>query len=235
MATIDTSAATGAATGAGTSAATGADTGADTSPAKEGLRERKKRQTRDTIERVALRLFAERGYGETTLTEIAEAADVSPRTIFAYFQSKEDILFCDEPSHLERATEILARRPAGTTTVDALREFVASMPPPDERMKLRKRIVAANPDLKMRLRAHIGQLEGVLTESIAKDLDAGPGDVRPALISASMTAAFMTVRDHLEAGSGTPDHREAVEILDQVLEFLQGGLDALRRERPPAD
>src|SRR5436309_15980482 len=99
---------------------------------KPGLRERKKQQTRDTIGRVGLELFAARGYDQTTLAEIAEAADVSPRTIFAYFQSKEDILFCDEPSFLDRVREMLEQRPPGATTVDALREFISSLPPPDE-------------------------------------------------------------------------------------------------------
>src|SRR5581483_8318549 len=68
----------------------------DTAPAKPGLRERKKQQTRERIARVALHLFAERGYDQTTLADIAEAAEVAPRTIFAYFENKEDILLCDE-------------------------------------------------------------------------------------------------------------------------------------------
>src|SRR3984893_18866867 len=94
--------------------------------ARLGLRERKKQQTRDTIARVALELFPERGYDHTTLAEIADAADVSPRTIFAYFQSKEDILFCDEPMMYERLERTLRERPPGATTVDAVREVVAS-------------------------------------------------------------------------------------------------------------
>jgi AcrR family transcriptional regulator len=200
----------------------------ETTAPRPGLRERKKQQTRETIERTALELFAERGFERTTLAEIAEAADVSPRTIFSYFESKEDILFCEEPSLLEKVREILERRPEGATTVDALRDFVASMPPPDEQTMLRKEVITASPDLQMKLRAHIGQLEGVLTESIAKDLGAGPDDVRPALVAASMTAAFATVRARLEATPGTPDHDEVMRIVDEVLEFLRGGLEALR-------
>jgi AcrR family transcriptional regulator len=193
-----------------------------------GLRERKKQHTRETIERVALELFAERGYDETTLAEIAEAADISPRTIFGYFQSKEDILFCEESGHIEKVKEVLERRGAGTTTVDALREFVSSMTPPDEQAMLRKRIVAASPDLQLKLRAHIGLLEGALAESFAKDLGAGPDDIRPGLVAASMTAAFATLRDRLEAAADIQDHGEITQILDEVLEFVQGGLEAMR-------
>ena len=200
----------------------------ETSTPRPGLRERKKQQTRENIERVALELFAERGYEGTTLAEIAEAANISPRTIFSYFQSKEDILFCEEPSYLEMVREVLRERQAGATTVDALREFISSMPPPDEQTMLRKKVLAASPELQMKLRAHIFQLEGVFEESIAKDLGAGPDDVRPALIAASMTAAFAKVRDRLEAASEEPDHEAVLQILEQIFEFLQAGLQALQ-------
>ena len=58
----------------------------------EGLRERKRRQTRQRLAEAGLRLFLSRGYEETTLDQIAEAAGVSRRTIFHYFEQKEDIL-----------------------------------------------------------------------------------------------------------------------------------------------
>jgi AcrR family transcriptional regulator len=198
---------------------------------KPGLRERKKQQTRDRIASVALDLFTERGYDHTTLAEIAEAADVSPRTIFAYFQSKEDILFCDEPLLYERLERTLRERPPGATTVDALREFVSSFDEFDEHARLRKRIIGASESLRTSERARSAPMEELVTESIAKDLgDVGPDDIRPRLIAASVTAAFSAVRDRLQDESGEPlPYEQALEILDQVLEFLRGGLEALQR------
>src|ERR1700676_5281380 len=97
----------------------------NTTEVRPGLRERKKQKTRDTIIKVALELFTERGYEQTTIAEIAEAADVAPRTIFAYFPSKEDILFCDLPDVQERLAQALRECPEGATALDALREFIA--------------------------------------------------------------------------------------------------------------
>jgi AcrR family transcriptional regulator len=205
----------------------------DTETTKLGLRERKKQQTRDTIARVALELFAERGYDETTLADIAEAADVSPRTIFAYYESKEDILFCEEGAFIERLKQMLEERPPGTTTIDAMREFFASIEAPDEEARLRKKVVTGSLALEMRMRARHGQLEPMLVDSIAKDLGAGPDDMRPLLIAASMTAAFMSVRDRLfeaEAGGEPISHEDAMTILDDVLEFARAGVEALQRD-----
>ncbi len=152
----------------------------DTPPTKLGLRERKKQQTREKIARVALELFAERGYDETTLAEIADAADVAPRTIFAYFESKDDILLCEEVSFLGELKRQLDERPAGTTTVDTLREFLSHIEAPDEAAQLRKRVMTANPALKRKMRASHGELEPMLAESIAKDLGAAPRRHPPA-------------------------------------------------------
>jgi AcrR family transcriptional regulator len=207
--------------------------GIDTDSGNLGLRERKKQQTREKIASVALELFDERGYDETTLAEIAEAADVSPRTIFAYYESKEDILFCAEGRFLERMTQMLEERPADATTIDTIREFFASIEPPDEQAKLRKKVIMANPALEMRLRAHHTELEPMLVKSIARDLGAGPDDMRPLLIAASMTAAFMSVRDRFfeaEAGGEPIGNEQAFAILDQVLEFTRAGVEALQRD-----
>ena len=205
----------------------------ETPPATPGLRERKKQRTRDTIARAALRLFAERGYDETTLAEIAEAADVAPRTIFAYFENKEDILFSDEMGIFNELKRRLDQRPAGATTVDALREFVACMKSPDEDTKLRKKVIMADPALQMKMRAHHAQLEPMLAESIARDLGTGPDDIRSLLIAASMVAALQSVSDRFfEAESaGEPiNHEQGMAILDEVLEFLRGGLEAIQHD-----
>lgn len=202
----------------------------DTPATKLGLRERKKQQTRETIARVALRLFAERGYDETTLADIAEAADVSPRTIFAYYESKEDILFCDGPS-LNEVSQALDQRPPGTTTVDAIREYLGSLPPPDEQTMLRKKVIMTTPSVQVRHRARHAALEPVLTRSIARDLGAGADDLRARLAAASVLAAFETALERLEANPDQPvTDEEAMQVLDQVLEFLRGGLEALQRE-----
>jgi AcrR family transcriptional regulator len=199
---------------------------AETSVPRPGLRERKKQQTRETIERVALKLFAEHGFDQTTVADIAEMADVSPRTIFSYFDSKEDILFCDESSSFERLKGMLEQRPPGTTTADVLRGFLSCIEPHDEAALLRKQVVMANPELGIRTRV---RFESLLTESIAKDLGGGADDIRSRLIAASINAAFTTMREQLEAGGEKPNLEQAMKTLDEVLEFLRGGLAALQQ------
>jgi AcrR family transcriptional regulator len=204
----------------------------EATPDRPGLRERKKQQTRETIVRVALELFAERGYDETTLAEIAEAADVSPRTIFSYFDSKEEILFCEESHSLEKVKAALEQRPEGTTTVDAIRNLLSAMPPLDDDARLRKRVITSSPALQLKMRARVAEMEPVLAASFAKDLGSEPDDIRALLIAASATAAFRAVGDRLEAeaAGGDIQHERAMAIVDEILEFLHGGLERLRTQ-----
>jgi AcrR family transcriptional regulator len=199
-----------------------------------GLRERKKRRTRETIARAAHVLFAERGYHATTLPDIAEAADVSTRTIFAYFPSKEDILFSDFPVMKEALAEALAERPEGQDALETVRRFILSMHGAeksdlDEELRV---CVESDETLRNHLRARIAQLEELIAPAIAKDLDAPANDVRPQVVAASLTAAFNVLS---EQGGGTKKKSKSAADLaaaiDPVIAFLRGGLDALKE--PP--
>jgi AcrR family transcriptional regulator len=82
-------------------------------------RERRKTRTMRLIQGEALRLFAEKGYDQTTIEEIADAADISPRTFFRYFPTKEDVVLWDEYDAM--TLEMLEQRPAGESPGETLR------------------------------------------------------------------------------------------------------------------
>lgn len=85
-----------------------------------GLRERKKEQTRHELRRSAARLFAVHGFAGTTIADIAAAANVSERTFFRYFDSKEALLLPDGVELLARVEAELADRPVEEPPLDAV-------------------------------------------------------------------------------------------------------------------
>ena len=194
-----------------------------------GLRERKKRETREALTRTALELFAERGYDETTLAEIAEAAGVSTRTIFAYFPSKEDILFANTQAMCDALDHALAERPRGTDALTALRDFILSAA--HEKTELDQKLgqlIARDATLASHKRARISQLQESLSAAIADDLGVGPDDLRPQVAAASLTAAF-EVLEKQDRGrtTSTVTPEEIAAAIDPVISFVRAGLQSV--------
>jgi AcrR family transcriptional regulator len=199
-----------------------------------GLRERKKQRTRETIARAAHELFAERGYHATTLPDIAEAADVSTRTIFSYFPSKEDILFSDFPVMQAALAQALAERPEGEDALETVRKFILSAhkietSELDEQLRF---CIESDETLRSHLRARIAQLEELIAPAIAQDLDAPANDPRPQVVAASLTAAFNVLSERGAGPKAKPKSAaDVAAAIDPVITFLRGGLDALKEPR----
>ena len=192
-----------------------------------GLRERKKRETRDALTQAALELFVERGYDETTLAEIAAAAGVSTRTIFAYFPSKEDILFCGMGGMREALARALAERPAGTDALTALREFILSSAHGKTELEYKLgRVIACDATLSSHKRARISELQEVIAAAIADDLGVGPDDLRPQVAAASLTAAFEVLEQHDRGPWKEPTADEVAAAIDPIISFVRAGLQA---------
>ncbi len=191
-----------------------------------GLRERKKQRTRETIARVAVDLFEERGYHATTLAEIAEAADIATRTIFAYYPTKEDILFADFHEMKEALARALAERPGGKDTLGTLRDFMLSAAHLDKGPLhgRRVRIVESDETLRSHRRARLAEIEELIAAAVADDLGAAEDDMRPYLVAASLIAA-VGVFDRAAQGASKPE--EVAAVVDSVIAFLRGGLEAL--------
>src|SRR3954454_15887147 len=86
-----------------------------------GLRERKKQATREQIARVAMELFAKRGFDTVTVAEVADAAGVSEKTVFNYFPAKEDLVFSEGGARWEARIDALRNRPAGSSLIEPFR------------------------------------------------------------------------------------------------------------------
>jgi AcrR family transcriptional regulator len=198
-----------------------------TTPAT-GLRERKKQETRAALVRAGLELFVERGYDETTLAEIAAAAGVSTRTIFAYFPGKEDILFSTMVTMRDALVAALAERPAGTDALATLREFILSSA--HEKSELDHRlgeVIARDATLSSHKRARMAELQEVLAAAIADDLGVGADDLRPQVAAASLTAAFEVLERQDRGEKKPPTPEEIVTAIDPIIAFVRAGLDAL--------
>ena len=201
-----------------------------------GLRERKKRRTRETIQEAALRLFGEHGFAATTIADIAAAADISPRTFFGYFASKEAVLFGDSDEAFA-AFERALTEPRGpqTTALDVLRVWIHAWfgdhPSDPERDRVVHRLKAADPSVAAYERQLLARFEDAMTAGLADDLGLETHDVRARMVAAAAVASLRALEPHDdESCAKDPDDPESLKVLDDALLFLRSGLAALLPE-----
>lgn len=160
-----------------------------------GLRERKKEQTRASIQRAALRLIAERGYDATTCEQIALAAEVSPATLFRYFPTKEDIVLQDGYDPMIAAA-VLARPPEEAPLVAVRRGFADALAEvfrgDVEPIRQRTALILSVPALRSRAREQNASLVGHLQHVLSRRGDAKLGleiEVAAACCAATVSVA----------------------------------------------
>jgi len=195
-----------------------------------GLRERKKQRTRELIAETALELFSEHGYQATTVADIAASADVSERTVFGYFPTKEDILFADHLALEEGLADALAGKARDASVLDILREFVVeNVSRFDTQARIRWQIVRNDELLLAHQRGRQASFGEVIAKAIAAELGERVDDLRPQLVTAAVIAAFTATYEHrYRARSQSASRAQAIAVIDEAITFLRGGLAAIR-------
>ncbi|MFD7908380.1 TetR family transcriptional regulator [Kitasatospora sp. NPDC057904] len=200
-----------------------------------GLRERKKERTRETIAATAIRLFLDKGFDQVSITEIAEAADVSRRTLFAYFPTKEDLVLQRFADHESEAARIVRARPDGQPPLEALRtarlDALARRDPntglcDDPEVMAFLRLIAGTESLASRLIRYSERGAEALCAALQE------ADVDP--VTARLVAAQVIVvqrelaimhQEHLAAGTSADDHYPAaVHATERAFDLLSNGL-----------
>jgi AcrR family transcriptional regulator len=201
--------------------------------------ERRKRRTRQAIQKAALELFAERGYRETTINDIAARAEVAPRTVTVHFPAKDELLLDAEPFTLDSLTERLSARRPNESALQALRDWMASTMTEVEinasgldgrfweRRALRAHIINDEPDLRGRSRASYYPFERVLAEAIGEDIGQSGNSLIPRIAAMSAVAGLRELYESDEAQTLTapPSAAELLKLVDRVIRFAQAGLE----------
>lgn len=193
-----------------------------------GRRDRKKLATYQSLRSAALRLVAERGLHQVTVEDIAEAADVSVRTFFNHFPSKEDAIVGLDPEWVVQLREALIARPAEEPPLVALRAVLGEMASPmverSEEWPLRMQVVRASPALLPRLLASFATFERALVEVVASRTGTDPDrDLYPVLTTAVAVGAF---RAALASWRGSSGARSLPKLLDAAFSQVAAGLPA---------
>jgi AcrR family transcriptional regulator len=189
----------------------------------DSLRERKKHETRDAVTAAAHELFRERGFDAVTVDEIAAAANVSPRTVFRHFGSKEAILFGDQDEALQLIRDAIASRPPGEPIMVALRQAVIEITEhtaQQREMQLtRARLAKSGASVAAYTQTVLIPRWGdVLAEAVASRLGVDPSvNPRPRLLAGTAMAAMSAAGTVWLASNGDGD---VVDLLNEAFDAL---------------
>lgn len=192
-------------------------------PRSAGLRERKKARTRTEIQKHALRLFQAQGYENTTVEQIAEAAEVSPSTFFRYFPTKEEVVLWDALDPLlipafEAQSEEMDPIPA---LRNAFRTVFAEVTAEERAQQWeRTRLILSVPDLRMRMLGQFVEISNLLAELVAKRVGRRANDLMVRSFAGALTGVLLAM---LFAGNEDPE-ADYGELLDIGLAHLDAGL-----------
>jgi len=186
-----------------------------------GLRERKKERTRRTIRSEAMRLFREQGYAETTVEQIAEAADVSPSTFFRYFPSKEQVALTDDLD--PPMIEAISRQPAELSPLRAfvrgVVEVFESLDPEDLAFEQqRMRLIYTVPELSSVIARETERNVRLVAGLVAQRVGRSPDELEVRAFAGALIGAMSTVFD--------PTDMAGLEVrtLERVVDFMEAGM-----------
>lgn len=197
-----------------------------------GLRERKKQRTRLALIDAALDLFLAKGYEATTIDEIVAAVDVSQRTFFRYFATKEDVVTGFLSEYDQVLLEALAARPPGERPFTALfeslrvalRTIAESDPAEGARFRRVRQVIEATPALMAAQMARYSASAEALAAEIARREDVDlEQDLRPRIVVAFYLAAVKVAfeecarRDIWDAGTVAARVEEAVTLAGRTM------------------
>lgn len=196
-----------------------------------GLRERKRQRTFTAIHEAGMRLFAERGYHEVTVAEIAEAAGVARATVFTYYPAKEDIVLGQAPAAVDALADALGAVDDRAGVIGVVREWLRTLAgwvEPD--MLLQNRLAAEVPAVgAARARVRDG-IEAAIADALVRTMDADH-PLAPRLVAGSLTAALAAVEHEaarrIETKGGALEAEEIDRLLDDAIAFVDGGLARL--------
>jgi AcrR family transcriptional regulator len=173
----------------------------------EGLRERKKQQTRQLIAEIARRRFAEDGFERVTVAEIAREADVAEKTVFNYFPTKEDLFYHRLESFEAELLSAIRERGPGETVLDAFKRFLlaprgvfASLGAGDaraarDRRRTVTRVITDSPALLAREQQVFKHYTESLAALLAEETGARVGDVEPWVAATALLGVHRALID----------------------------------------